>query len=270
MARTERFSVPRGARSLDCYAAFPGAHRGGSPTVLVVHEIFGPDAHIEDVCRRFAAHGYVAVAPNLFAGELARILTAENIRLAIQSFAGAPPGLRRDPAQLAAFAATQPPERRPALEAFGRISSPSAQAGFATDLLEVSRHLRTRPEVDPARVGTVGFCFGGAMAARLATVDPELRAAVIFYGQNPPLEDVPAIRAAVLGLYGGEDPGITDTVPALAEAMKRAGLSFESHVYPGAKHAFFNDTRAGNFDAPSATDAWGRVLAFFARTLAEP
>jgi len=267
MVRTERFHVPSQGRSIEVFAAFPSPHRGGSRTVVVIHEIFGPDAHIEDVCGRFAARGYVAFAPNLFSGELSKLLTPDNIRLAMQSFAQAPPDLRRDPAKFAAFAASQPPERRPLLEAFGRISSPPVQEGFARDLLAVAAVARARAEVDPDRVGSIGFCFGGAMSARFATVDPALKAAVIFYGQNPPLDQVPAIRASVLGLYGGEDHGITDTVPALAEAMARAGRSFESHTYPGAKHAFFNDTRASNYDAAAAQDAWQRVLAFFDRTL---
>jgi carboxymethylenebutenolidase len=254
-------------RDLECYLVVPDGPGGPRPAIVVIHEIFGPDAHIRDVARRFAAKGYVAIAPNLFTGELARLLTPANVGLAMQAFAQAPPDLRRDPSKLAAFAASQPPERRPILAAFGQISSPSVQAGFAEDLRAVTRYLATLPEVDPHRIGSVGFCFGGAMSARLATVDPDLRAAVIFYGQNPPLADVPRIRAKVLGLYGGEDPGITSTVPELAEAMQRAGQEFAYHVYPGAKHAFFNDTRPSNYHRASAEDAWPRVLAFFASAL---
>jgi carboxymethylenebutenolidase len=235
----------------------------------VIHEIFGPDAHIRDVARRFAGVGYFAVAPNLFSGELQQLLTPTNVSLAMQAFSQAPPGLRRDPAKLAEFAATQPPERRPILEAFGKVSQPATQAGFAQDLAAVTRALARLPEVDPRRIGAVGFCFGGAIVGRLATVDPELRAAVIFYGQNPPLEDVPRVRASVLGLYGGEDPGITGTVPELAAAMERAGKSFQYHVYTGAKHAFFNDARP-NYHAESARDAWERVLAFLSRSLGPP
>jgi carboxymethylenebutenolidase len=263
-SRETRLSTP--SREIDCYLAFPSQIRGRGPAVVVVHEIFGVDHHIQDVAQRFAAQGYVAAAPNLFTGEIQALLTPANIALAMQAFSQAPPDLRRDPAKLAAFAASQPPERRPILEAFGKVGNPGVQAGFAQDLLAVTRHLRTLPEVDPARIGSVGFCFGGAMSARLATVDPELRAAVIFYGQNPPLEDVPRIHASVLGLYGAEDPGITGTVPALADAMKRSGKSFDFHVYPGARHAFFNDTRP-SYHAASAKDAWDRVLTFFAKTL---
>jgi len=253
-------------RELECFIAFPDGVSGRRPAVVVIHEIFGPDAHIRDVARRFAKQGYVAAAPNLFTGELQRQLTPGNIALAMQAFAQAPPDLRRNPAKMAEFAATQPPERRPIIEAFGKISSPTAHASFALDLLAVSRYLRSLPEVDPGRVGSVGFCFGGAMSARLATVDSELRAAVIFYGQNPPLEDVPKIQARILGLYGSEDPGITGTVPDFAAAMKRAGKQFDSHVYSGAKHAFFNDTRP-NYHEASAQDAWARVSTFFADTL---
>lgn len=264
-AREVRIRTPH--REIDCFLATPESDGRKHPAVVVIHEIFGPDAHIRDVAQRFASEGYVAAAPNLFTGELQRLLTPQNIGLAMQSFAQAPPDLRRNPAKLAEFAATQPPERRPILEAFGRVSSPAVQADFAQDLLAVTRYLRGLPEVDGRRVGSVGFCFGGAMSARLATVDPDLRAAVIFYGQNPPLEDVPKIRADVLGLYGAEDPGITTTVPQFAEAMKAAGRSFDYHVYPGAKHAFFNDTRPTNYHAESAGDAWPRVLAFFGARL---
>lgn len=254
-------------RRIDAYLSFPPGGGRRHPGVVVIHEIFGVDAHMRSVADRFAAQGYVALAPNLFTGEMQAILTPANIGLAMQAFAQAPPDLRRDPTKFAAFAATQPPERRPILEAFGKVSNPMVQAGFAQDLHAVTRYLRALPEVDPARTASVGFCFGGAMSARLATVDPELKAAVIFYGQNPPLEDVPKIRAAVLGLYGSEDPGITGTVPQLAEAMEKAGRSFESHVYPGARHAFFNDTRTPVYHAESARDAWSRVLDFYGRTL---
>jgi len=268
MTPTDRdVRIPTPAREIDCSLAFPSARVDRSPAVVVIHEIFGVDEHIRDVTRRFAREGYVAAAPNLFTGEMQAVLTPANIRLAMEAFATAPPDLRRNPARFAEFAASQSPERRPILNAFGKVSNPAVQAGFAEDLLAVTQYLRRRSEVDATRVGSVGFCFGGAMSARLATVDPELKAAVIFYGQNPPLEDVPRVRASVLGLYGGEDPGITGTVPQFAEAMARAGRPFSYHVYPGARHAFFNDTRVTSYHAASAGDAWKRVLSFFASTL---
>jgi carboxymethylenebutenolidase len=268
MAIERKVSIRSGERELDCHLAFPEGDEaaGKHPAIIVIHEIFGPDAHIRDVCRRITGLGYVAAAPDLFTGELHRLLTPANIALAMQAFAHAPPDLRRDPSKFAEFTESQPPERRPILEAFGKISSPVAQEGFARDLLAVARYVRELPEVDPERVASVGFCFGGAMSARLATIDPELKAAVIFYGQNPPLDAVPRIRARVLGFYGSEDPGVTQTVPGLATAMTAAGKSFEYRVYPSAKHAFFNDTRP-TYHRMSANDAWERMVRFFGENL---
>ncbi|MGA7862225.1 MAG: dienelactone hydrolase family protein [Thermoplasmata archaeon] len=263
MMSEREVSVPVDGRALDCYLAFPDLEGGGGrrPAVIVIHEIFGTDAFIRAVTRRFAGLGYVSAAPNLFTGELQRLMTPANVALAMQAFAQAPPDLRRDPSKFPAFVAAQPAERRPILEAFGKVQQPRVQEEFAREFHAVADYVRGLPEVDPPRVASVGFCFGGGMAARLATVDPELRAAVVFYGQNPPFGEIPRIRARMLGLYGGEDPGITQTIPAFAEAMAAAGKHFEYHVYPGAKHAFFNDTRP-NFHSASANDAWERVVRF--------
>jgi len=268
MTPDREVTVRTESRAIDCYLAFPEGQRPEErrPAVIVIHEIFGPDAHIRDVCRRFAGLGYVAAAPDLFTGELHRLLTPANIALAMKAFAEAPPDLRRDPSRMAAFAASQPLERRPVLEAFGRIGQPAVQEGFAHDLHAVARFVRSLHEVDADRVGSVGFCFGGAMSARLATVDPDLRAAVVFYGQNPPQDAISRIGARILGLYGGEDLGITQTVPAFAEAMAAQGKHFDYQVYPGAKHAFFNDARP-NYHRASATDAWNRVVRFLGENL---
>jgi carboxymethylenebutenolidase len=263
----QEIRIPVGSREIDAYLVTPEGPPTRRPAVVVIHEIFGPDPHIRDVTRRFAGQGYVAVAPNLFSGELQDVLTPPNVMLAMRALADAPPGLRADPGKMAAFADSQPPERRPVLNALAQVSNPTTQTAFAQDLASVTRFLRRHPAVDPDRIASVGFCFGGAMSGRLATVDPKLRAAVIFYGQNPPLDQVPKIRAHVLGLYGGEDTGITSKVPELAAAIRSAGGSFEAHVYPGAKHAFFNDARP-NYHPESAQDAWPRVLRFLSAEFA--
>lgn len=266
MPPSEDVKVPGRGRTLDAFLAEPAPGKSRRAGVLVVHEIFGLDDHIRDVCRRFAEEGYVALGPNLFSGDLAELMTPANVRLALEALAHAPSDLRSNPEKFREFAWSQPPERRPILEAFATANHPLTQEGYAADLRGAAEWLRARSDVDPGRVGAVGFCFGGGMVARLATVDPKLRAAVIFYGRNPALERVPDIRASVLGLYASEDPGITQTVPAFAEAMSRAGKKFDHHVYDGARHAFFNDRRP-NYHAPSATDAWRRVLTFFEREL---
>ncbi len=258
--------APGHQRTLDATLVRPPGDHPIRGAVIVVHEIFGLDDHHRDVAGRFAAAGYVALAPNLFTGELARLLTPERVNAAMNAMRNAPPELRRDPSQFRAYAESQPTELRPVLQAFAQVTSPEAQDGFARDLSECLTTLTKQPGVPADRIGAVGFCFGGAVVARFATLEPRLRAAVIFYGQNPPLDRAPQIRASVLGIYGSEDPGITTTVPEFAEAMRAAGKQFEHHVYPGAKHAFFNDRRP-NYHEASAHDAWPRVLDFFAREM---
>lgn len=260
-------TIPGAGRNLDAYLALPEGDAGRRPAVIVIHEIFGPDAHIQDVARRFAREGYVALAPNLFTGEIQKLLTPQAVAAGFGFLRGLPPEVQRDPAQIQAQIASRPPEERAPLEALMQIQDPDRHARFALDLLAAAGYLRSRSDVDPGKVGSVGFCYGGMMSGRLACVDPNLGATVIFYGNTPPSELIPNIRCPVLGLYGGEDRRITDTVPQFAEEAKRAGVRLTYHVYPGAQHAFFNDTRATMYNADAAADAWKRVNAFFTKEL---
>jgi carboxymethylenebutenolidase len=128
------------------------------------------------------------------------------------------------------------------------------------------RFLQEQPGVRGDRIGMTGFCFGGGVTWRCATQLPELGAAVPFYGSGPPLEDVPAIRAPVLAIYGENDQRINSGIPALEEAMKAHGKVFEKIVYPNADHAFFNDTGT-RYNPEAARDAWERMLAWFGKYL---
>jgi carboxymethylenebutenolidase len=132
------------------------------------------------------------------------------------------------------------------------------QAGF--------NYLQTLGAVKKSATGMVGFCFGGGITWRVATAIADLKAAVEFYGPNPPLEDVPKIHAAILGLYGGLDQRIDSGIPAIEAAMKQNGKVFEKTIYPGANHAFHNDT-GGAWNPDAAYDAWGKALDWFKRYL---
>ncbi|MFZ0699174.1 MAG: dienelactone hydrolase family protein [Thermoplasmata archaeon] len=255
-------SVPGENRTLEAHLALPEDRSGRRPAVIVIHEIFGPDPHIQDVARRFARDGYVAIAPNLFTGEIQRLLTPGAISTGFGFLRGLPPEVQRDPAQIQSRIAALPPEERASLAALMKIQDPAQHSKFAQDLLAVARYLRRRSDVEPTKVASVGFCFGGAMSGRLACVDPELAAAVIFYGNTPPSDQIPRIRCPVLGLYGAEDHRITDTIPNFATEAKNAGVRLTYHIYPGAPHAFFNDTRTEVYRADAAADAWKRVQAF--------
>ncbi|MBX6350680.1 MAG: dienelactone hydrolase family protein [Clostridia bacterium] len=270
--RTEELSLAAGGRLIEAYLAEPPEAGTGRalPAVIVIHEIWGLVDHIRDVARRFAHEGYVALAPDLYTGPVREVLTPEGIRRAMAALSEAPADLRRDPERMREWAAGRPAEERPLIEALGRVMSSAQRDAFARELVDVRLWLAGRPAVAQdgrgARVGAVGFCMGGGLVARLATLDPGLRAGVIFYGHNPPLSDVPRIEARLYGIYGGLDRGITDEVPAFAEAMRKAGKPFDYTVYPGAKHAFFNDT-GPNYDPGAALDAWRRTLEFLAQAL---
>ena len=200
---------------------------GNAPGVLVIHENKGLQPHIQDIARRLAKAGYIAMAPDLVSriGGTAQYL---------------------DTAKISAYLAQTPADEHIA----------NLQAALAV--------LKTQPGVQ--NLGAVGFCFGGGLTWRLATVAPELKAAVAFYGPAPDLAKVPDIKAAVLGLYGGNDTRIDAGIPALEAALKAAGTTYQTKIYDGAGHAFNNDTGQGYVKA-AADDAWKQTLAWFDKYL---
>ncbi|MCC6169637.1 MAG: dienelactone hydrolase family protein [Caldilineaceae bacterium] len=196
-----------------------------SPAVLVCHENRGLTPHIRDVARRFAKEGYVALAPDLLSREGG---TATLDRDAI-------PGLLSNAA----------PERHVA----------DFQAGYD--------YLQGLEFVDGGRIAMNGFCFGGGVTWRCATSIAGLKAAAPFYGPAPGLDQVPNIQAAVFAVYAGLDERINAGIPALEEALKAAGVTYEIKIYPGVNHAFHNDT-GERYDETQALQAWSDVLGWFA------
>lgn len=219
----------QGETKLGGYLASPkGA--GPFPAILVIHENRGLNEHTRDVARRFAREGFVALAADALArvGGTASMKTPDDARAAI-----------------------------------GTISPEQALA----DLEAALAYLDTLPNVKKGHLGSVGFCWGGARSFALAAHSDRLRAAVVFYGSPPPIAELANVRVPVLGLYGETDTRITSTVPETAAAMKAAGKSYDFKIYPGAGHAFFNDT-GERYNLEAAADAWGKTLAFFRERLA--
>ena len=138
------------------------------------------------------------------------------------------------------------------------------------DLAGAIDHLVAQPEVSTKKVGTVGFCMGGALSLFAASKNPEVGACVVFYGGHPHVKpDLAALQAPVLGFFAGKDGFVTpQAVKALDAELTRLGKRHEFHTYPEADHAFFNDHRPEVYDAAAAADAWGKLLAFFTRELA--
>jgi carboxymethylenebutenolidase len=119
------------------------------------------------------------------------------------------------------------------------------------------------------KVGVVGYCWGGGQSLNFATKCKDLNAAVVYYGRNPnPLDSVSNISGPVMGNYAEDDPNIMPGVEPLKAAMAKAGKSFDVKIYPGAKHAFNNNTNADRHNPEAAKDAWQRTVSFFKKNLA--
>lgn len=236
---TDHLGGPR----VDAYLAEPvGDVRGG---VVLVHEIWGLQPHTRDVADRFAAEGFVTLAPDLLStsgidpetgAELQRLSfdASEEERVAAQ------PRLR---------------------EAFSTSRSP----GYASWAVGVLGHAVDRLVGEPGvagRVAVVGFCFGGTYAFQLAASDRRVRAAVPFYGSPPDDEALARIDAPVLAFYGSQDTRLMDSLPTLERAAAAAGVDLTPVVYEGCRHAFFNDTNATTYDERAAQDAWRRTIGF--------
>jgi carboxymethylenebutenolidase len=208
------------------YLSLP--EKGGGPGVVVIQEWWGLVPHIKDVCGRFAAEGYVALAPDLYHGERARSPDeAGKLMMA----------LRVDEAE--------------------------------RDLRGAIQYLLNHEATTGARVGTTGFCMGGALSLYAASRNAQVGACVVFYGIHPNIEpDLQNLRAPVLGIYAERDQFVPpEAVHELESKLKELGKTAEFHIYPGTDHAFFNDTRPEVYDARAAADAWRRVLEFFAANL---
>ncbi len=212
------------------YVARPKA-KGSYPGLIVIQEWWGLNEHIKDVTRRFAREGYVAVAPDLYSS-LGHKVTA-------------------DPSEA------------------GRLMSSLKEEQALRDLQATVAHLKGIQGVNRARLGVVGFCMGGTYALLLACHNQEIKAAVPFYGQVPsPHDPLRHLACPVLYIYGDADGWITMAdVTRLREGLHRHGKTGEVKIYPGAPHAFFNDTRKDVHRPTEARDAWTLALDFFGRHL---
>ena len=237
------------------------------PGLVLIQEAWGVDEHIMDVARRFARAGYAVLAPDLFArdGQRPEALKAGRMEELKAFVDGLPPGAWGNPAEREAALAGLPQDQgRRVGESYnllfgGLLGNPGQ---FLPPLLAAAAHLRGQvPSSRGRRVGSLGFCMGGGLSGLLASQDGELAAAVIFYGQGLPKDKIPGLACPLLAFHGQTDRRLVDALPQFEADMKQAGKALEVRVYPGAGHAFFNDTRP-SYQAEAARDAFARALAF--------
>jgi carboxymethylenebutenolidase len=166
------------------------------------------------------------------------------------------------------------PEKREKMQPVLRNAmAPMQQPTFAKETIDKLRacvdYLVSHAQSN-GKVGSLGFCFGGTYSLQLAITDPRLDACVIFYGQAPdPIDQVAGIACPVLDFAGDKDQHVMASLPALEAAMKEHDKDFESVVYKGVGHAFFNDTNKRTYNEADAKDAWNKSLAFLHKYLEE-
>lgn len=234
--------------TFSAYVAEPRGEVRGA--VVVIHEIWGLVEHITGIADRFAAEGYLAIAPDL----LSEIGIEANIGLELQEIMfNADPAVR---------SAGQPRLR----DALAPLTTPEYSAWALASLRRTVDELVARPVVD-GRIAVVGFCFGGSHSFALAAADARIRAAVPFYGSAPNKAAIAGIGCPILAFYGDGDSTLIDALPTLTAQMAAAGVNFTPTVFSGVGHAFFNDTNPVTYNAEVATVAWEQTLAFLRRTL---
>jgi carboxymethylenebutenolidase len=204
--------------------------KGQRPAVVVIHENRGLNPHIEDVARRLALEGFLALAPDLL------------------SLVGG-----------------TPPSEDAARELHPKMNREQAIAASVAAVSFLQKHAEST-----GKVGAVGFCFGGGVVNRMATDSPDLAAGVAYYGVQAPADKVPAIKAALMLHYAETDENINKGIAAYEEALKANNKTYTAHSYPGTQHAFNNDTGAARYNKSAADLAWGRTVAFFKEKLGAP
>ncbi|MCU6667424.1 dienelactone hydrolase family protein [Enterobacteriaceae bacterium H4N4] len=231
-------SIPTQGDNMPAYYARPQDVEGSLPIVIVIQEIFGVHEHIRDLCRRLALEGYLAVAPELY------------------------------------FRQGDPNDYSDIPTLFSNLVTKVPDAQVLADLDHVA-NWASRNGGDPHRLLATGFCWGGRISWLYAAHNPQLKAAVAWYGKlvgektlnspKHPVDIATDLNAPVLGLYGADDTSIPqDTVETMRHALRAANATAEIVVYPGVGHAFNADYRP-SYHQESAQDGWQRMLAWFSQ-----
>ena len=233
--------IPVIGGEIPAYRAMPDKKGKKFPVVLVVHEIFGVHEWIQDVCRRFAKLGFMAIAPNLYArqGDVSQIKEFRDI--------------------------------------IGKVVSKVPDTQVMSDLDSAVEYAKKSGSGNTKKLSVTGFCWGGRITWLYAAHNPKVKAGGAWYGRlmdsqnspkttlqpSVPLDFAKSLKPAVLGLYGGLDTGIPlDTVQRMQDELKKAKSKSEIIVYPNAQHGFLADYRP-SYNKEAGEDAWKKLIDWF-------
>jgi carboxymethylenebutenolidase len=220
------YSSPKGGGQIKALLSKPADANKKLGAVVVVHENRGLNPYIEDVGRRVALAGFISIAPD----------------------------------------ALTPLGGYPGNDDKGReMQAKRDKNEMLEDFIAAFEYLKQQPDVN-GKIGVVGFCFGGGIANLMAVRLPDLAAAVPFYGAQPPLDQVPQIKAPLLIHYAGLDTHVNEGWPAYENALKENKKEYTAYIYPNVNHGFHNDTTP-RYDKDAAELAWKRTIDFFTEKL---
>ena len=237
--------IPVADGEIPAYRAMPDKKDKKFPVVLVVHEIFGVNEWVQDVCRRFARQGYMAIAPALYArqGEIKNL---------------------KDPSEILRTV-------------YGKIPDTQSMSD-----LDACAAWGAKNSGDAKKLSITGFCWGGRIVWLYSAHNPKIKAGAAWYGQlvNAPnatinplqptkaFDHVKELKVPVIGFYGGLDTGISqDNINQMQAALDKGKTGSKINVYPKAMHGFFADYRT-SYNKEAADDAWSKLLAWFKKNKA--
>lgn len=235
-------SIPFDSKFIPAYYVTPDTQIK-HPAIILIHEIWGLNDHIKSVAIRLQQQGYIVLAPDLFS----------DVDISMQVSAS----LFKDFTDPSKHDEVQKKMR----DVFAPVHSPEFAATTIAKLQECFTYLLKQQECN-GNIGIVGFCFGGTYAYSFAAEQPQLKAAVPFYGHAPESDRLNQIACPVLAFYGGQDKDLSSRIPELNETMALFHKKFQAVEYPDVGHAFFNDTNPDRYNKEAAEDAWGRMLEF--------
>ena len=220
---TEFINYPGETGEMKGFLAWPKTGKK-FPAVLIIHENRGLQPHIQDVTRRMAKEGFLALAPD-----------------ALSPLGGTPEN-----------------DQDKAVAMIGQLDKDKTIKNFVAAV----KYLKTQP-LSTGKVGCTGFCWGGGMTNQVAVNSPDLNAAVPYYGMQPTAEQVASIKAPLMAHYAGDDTRINQGIPAFEEALKKNNKVYQIFMYDGAQHAFNNDSNPERYNEKAAKLAWSRTISFF-------
>jgi carboxymethylenebutenolidase len=224
--QTDNIKYPGATGDVRAYFARPKGDEK-LPGVVIIHENRGLNPHFEDVTRRVALEGFLAMTPD-----------------GLSPLGGTP----------------EDPNKVP--ELMRKLDGPSTIQNYVAAV----KYLKTHP-ASTGKVGVVGFCWGGAMANQVAVNSPDVLAVVPYYGAQPASEDVPKIKASLQLHYAGLDERINKGIAEYEAALKKASVDYKIYMYEGAQHAFLNDTTPERYNKEAAQLAWQRTISFLKEKL---